>query len=91
MEDLDQSSLVSSSADSPPRPPPAFKYQFVTEPEDEEEEEEEEGSNNNFQVPSAAVETCLLKEASSALQTLTTDLYSKKHGEYTHCCPFGHL
>ncbi|EDL23796.1 reticulon 4, isoform CRA_c [Mus musculus] len=42
MEDVDQSSLVSSSADSPPRPPPAFKYQFVTEPEDEEDEEDEE-------------------------------------------------
>ncbi|XP_051021120.1 reticulon-4 isoform X3 [Acomys russatus] len=42
MEDLDQSPLVSSSADSPPRPPPAFKYQFVREPEDEEDEEEEE-------------------------------------------------
>lgn len=42
MEDIDQSSLVSSSADSPPRPPPAFKYQFVTEPEDEEDEEEDE-------------------------------------------------
>nr|XP_034364673.1 reticulon-4 isoform X2 [Arvicanthis niloticus] len=42
MEDLDQSSLVTSSADSPPRPPPAFKYQFVTEPEDEEDEEDEE-------------------------------------------------
>ncbi|XP_058523775.1 reticulon-4 isoform X2 [Ochotona princeps] len=43
MEDLDQSPLVSSSsADSPPRPPPAFKYQFVKEPEDEEEEEEED-------------------------------------------------
>ncbi|XP_076990352.1 reticulon-4 isoform X1 [Tamandua tetradactyla] len=42
MEDLDQSPLVSSSADSPPRPQPQFKYQFVTEPEDEEEEEEEE-------------------------------------------------
>ncbi|XP_021066635.1 reticulon-4 isoform X2 [Mus pahari] len=42
MEDIDQSSLVSSSADSPPRPPPAFKYQFVTEPEDEEDEEDEE-------------------------------------------------
>ncbi|KAG3267312.1 reticulon-4 isoform X4 [Ictidomys tridecemlineatus] len=42
MEDMDQSPLVSSSADSPPRPQPAFKYQFVREPEDEEEEEEEE-------------------------------------------------
>ncbi|XP_032772139.1 reticulon-4 isoform X2 [Rattus rattus] len=42
MEDIDQSSLVSSSTDSPPRPPPAFKYQFVTEPEDEEDEEEDE-------------------------------------------------
>lgn len=42
MEDLDQSPLVSSSADSPPRPAPAFKYQFVREPEDEEDEEEEE-------------------------------------------------
>ncbi|XP_027243745.1 reticulon-4 isoform X3 [Cricetulus griseus] len=44
MEDLDQSPLVSSTADSPsrPPPPPAFKYQFVTEPEDEEDEEEEE-------------------------------------------------
>ncbi|KAM4866965.1 reticulon-4 isoform 1-T2 [Thomomys bottae] len=43
MEDLDQSPLVSSSsADSPPRPQPAFKYQFTKEPEDEEEEDEEE-------------------------------------------------
>ncbi|XP_069881735.1 reticulon-4 isoform X2 [Dipodomys merriami] len=43
MEDLDQSPLVSSSsADSPPRPQPAFKYQFVREPEDEEEEEDDE-------------------------------------------------
>nr|XP_045003156.1 reticulon-4 isoform X2 [Jaculus jaculus] len=42
MEDLDQSPLVSSSADSPPRPQPAFKYQFVREPEDEEEEDEED-------------------------------------------------
>ncbi|XP_028634063.1 reticulon-4 isoform X4 [Grammomys surdaster] len=42
MEDVDQASLVSSSADSPPRPPPAFKYQFITEPEDEEDEEEDE-------------------------------------------------
>ncbi|XP_040589094.1 reticulon-4 isoform X2 [Mesocricetus auratus] len=43
MEDLDQSPLVSSSADSPPQPPPpAFKYQFTGEPEDEEEEDEEE-------------------------------------------------
>ncbi|XP_021032066.1 reticulon-4 isoform X2 [Mus caroli] len=42
MEDIDQSSLVSSSADSPPRLPPAFKYQYVTEPEDEEDEEDEE-------------------------------------------------
>ncbi|KAM9054299.1 reticulon-4 isoform 1-T1 [Megaptera novaeangliae] len=41
MEDIDQSPLVSSS-DSPPRPQPAFKYQFVKEPEDEEEEEEED-------------------------------------------------
>uniref|UniRef100_A0A2K5CA39 Reticulon n=1 Tax=Aotus nancymaae TaxID=37293 RepID=A0A2K5CA39_AOTNA len=41
MEDLDQSPLVSSS-DSPPRPQPAFKYQFVREPEEEEEEEEDE-------------------------------------------------
>ncbi|KAM7078996.1 reticulon-4 isoform 1-T1 [Molossus nigricans] len=42
MEDMDQSSLVSSSSDNPPRPQPTFKYQFVREPEDEEEEEEEE-------------------------------------------------
>ncbi|XP_049726619.1 reticulon-4 isoform X2 [Elephas maximus indicus] len=42
MEDLDQSPLVSSSADTPPRPQPQFKYQFVREPEDEEDEEEEE-------------------------------------------------
>lgn len=42
MEDLDQSPLVSSSADSPPRPPPAFQYQFVTDPEYEEDEEEED-------------------------------------------------
>ncbi|XP_011236167.2 reticulon-4 isoform X3 [Ailuropoda melanoleuca] len=42
MEDMDQSPLVSSSSDSPPRPQPPFKYQFVREPEDEEEEEEEE-------------------------------------------------
>ncbi|XP_059131167.1 reticulon-4 isoform X1 [Peromyscus eremicus] len=42
MEDLDQSPLVSSSADSPPRPPPAFQYQFVREPEDEEDEDEED-------------------------------------------------
>ncbi|XP_032733660.1 reticulon-4 isoform X3 [Lontra canadensis] len=42
MEDMDQSPLVSSSSDSPPRPQPPFKYQFVREPEDEEEDEEEE-------------------------------------------------
>ncbi|KAL6082316.1 hypothetical protein STEG23_021471 [Scotinomys teguina] len=42
MEDLDQSPLVSSSADSPPRPPPSFQYQFVKEPEDEEDEDEED-------------------------------------------------
>ncbi|XP_012411911.1 reticulon-4 [Trichechus manatus latirostris] len=42
MEDLDQSPLVSSSADTPPRPQPQFKYQFVREPEDEEEEDEED-------------------------------------------------
>lgn len=42
MEDMDQSSLVSSSSDNPPRPQPTFKYQFVREPDDEEEEEEEE-------------------------------------------------
>ncbi|XP_036056308.1 reticulon-4 isoform X1 [Onychomys torridus] len=42
MEDLDQSPLVSSSADSPPRPPPAFQYQFVREPEDDEDEDEDE-------------------------------------------------
>ncbi|XP_052054086.1 reticulon-4 isoform X4 [Apodemus sylvaticus] len=47
MEDIDQSSLVSSSADSPPQPPPAFKYQFVTEPEDDEEEEEEEDDDDD--------------------------------------------
>uniref|UniRef100_A0A8C6HVW9 Reticulon n=1 Tax=Mus spicilegus TaxID=10103 RepID=A0A8C6HVW9_MUSSI len=47
MEDIDQSSLVSSSADSPPRPPPAFKYQFVTEPEDEEDEEDEEEEDDD--------------------------------------------
>jgi hypothetical protein len=39
----------------------------------------------------AAVETCLLKKAISALQTLTTDLYSSKHAEYTHYCIFSHL
>ncbi|XP_025323081.1 reticulon-4 isoform X3 [Canis lupus familiaris] len=42
MEDMDQSPLVSSSSDSPPRPQPPFKYQFVRDPEDEEEDEEEE-------------------------------------------------
>ncbi|XP_036781856.2 reticulon-4 isoform X3 [Manis pentadactyla] len=42
MEDTDPSPLVSSSSDSPPRPQPPFKYQFVREPDDEEEEEEEE-------------------------------------------------
>ncbi|KAM9187450.1 reticulon-4 isoform 1-T1 [Dugong dugon] len=42
MEDLDQSPLVSSSADTPPRPQPQFKYQFVREPEDEEDEEDED-------------------------------------------------
>ncbi|CAO2640915.1 Rtn4, partial [Lemmus lemmus] len=42
MEDLDQSPLVSSSADSPPRPQPAFQYQFVTDPEYEEDDEEED-------------------------------------------------
>lgn len=47
MENMDQSPLVSSSADSPPRPQPAFKYQFVTEPEDEEEEEEEEDEDED--------------------------------------------
>ncbi|GAB1295882.1 Reticulon-4 [Apodemus speciosus] len=47
MEDIDQSSLVSSSADSPPRPQPAFKYQFETEPEDEEDEEEEEEDDDD--------------------------------------------
>ncbi|XP_060043626.1 reticulon-4 isoform X4 [Erinaceus europaeus] len=42
MEDMYQSSLVSSSADSPPGPEPPFKYQFVKEPEDDDEEEDEE-------------------------------------------------
>ncbi|XP_036981671.2 reticulon-4 isoform X1 [Artibeus jamaicensis] len=42
MEDMDQSSLVSSSSDNQPRPQPTFKYQFVRDPEEEEEEEEEE-------------------------------------------------
>ncbi|KAM8785815.1 reticulon-4 isoform 3-T3 [Rhynchonycteris naso] len=42
MEDMDQSSLISSSSDNPPRPQPTFKYQFVRDPEDEEEEEEED-------------------------------------------------
>nr|XP_055184179.1 reticulon-4 isoform X1 [Nyctereutes procyonoides] len=42
MEDMDQSPLVSSSSDSPPRPQPPFKYQFVRDPEDEEEDDEEE-------------------------------------------------
>ncbi|XP_054431415.1 reticulon-4 isoform X1 [Pteronotus mesoamericanus] len=42
MEDMDQSSLVSSSSDHQPRPQPTFKYQFVREDEEEEEEEEEE-------------------------------------------------
>ncbi|XP_036903811.1 reticulon-4 isoform X1 [Sturnira hondurensis] len=42
MEDMDQSSLVSSSSDNPPRPQPTFKYQFVRDPEEEEEEEEDE-------------------------------------------------
>ncbi|KAM6179234.1 reticulon-4 isoform 1-T1 [Erethizon dorsatum] len=49
MEDLDQSPLVSSSADSAPRPQPAFKYQFVREPEDEEEEEEEEDEDEDLE------------------------------------------
>uniref|UniRef100_A0A286XFQ0 Reticulon n=1 Tax=Cavia porcellus TaxID=10141 RepID=A0A286XFQ0_CAVPO len=47
MEDLDQSPLVSSSADSAPRPQPAFKYQFVRDPDDEEEEEEEEDEDED--------------------------------------------
>ncbi|CAH7006184.1 Rtn4 [Phodopus roborovskii] len=48
MEDLDQSPLVSSSADSPPRPPPpAFQYQFVREPEDEEDEDEEDDEDED--------------------------------------------
>ncbi|XP_004867336.1 reticulon-4 isoform X4 [Heterocephalus glaber] len=47
MEDLDQSPLVSSSADSAPRPQPAFKYQFVRDPEDEEDEEEEEDEDED--------------------------------------------
>ncbi|KAL1789469.1 reticulon-4 isoform X1 [Sigmodon hispidus] len=47
MEDLDQSPLVSSSADSPPRPPPAFQYQFVTDPEDEEDEDDEEDEEDD--------------------------------------------
>ncbi|XP_006873594.1 PREDICTED: reticulon-4 isoform X4 [Chrysochloris asiatica] len=42
MEDMDQSPLISSSSDNPPRPQPQFKYQFVREPEDEEEEEDED-------------------------------------------------
>lgn len=42
MEDMEQSPLVSSSSESPPRPQPTFKYQFVHEPEDEEDEEPED-------------------------------------------------
>ncbi|XP_052590535.1 reticulon-4 isoform X1 [Peromyscus californicus insignis] len=51
MEDLDQSPLVSSSADSPPRPPPAFQYQFVREPEDEDEEDEEDEEEEDDEDP----------------------------------------
>ncbi|XP_006880990.1 PREDICTED: reticulon-4 isoform X2 [Elephantulus edwardii] len=47
MDDLDQTPLVSSSSDLPPRPQPQFKYQFVTEPEDEDEEEEEEEEDDD--------------------------------------------
>ncbi|KAF6321692.1 reticulon 4 [Rhinolophus ferrumequinum] len=47
MENMDQSPLVSSSSDNPPRPQPAFKYQFVRDPEDEEEEEEEEDEDED--------------------------------------------
>ncbi|XP_039105140.1 reticulon-4 isoform X2 [Hyaena hyaena] len=52
MEDMDQSPLVSSSSDSPPRPQPPFKYQFVREPEDEEEddEEDEEDEDEDLEV-----------------------------------------
>ncbi|XP_036080899.1 reticulon-4 isoform X3 [Rousettus aegyptiacus] len=42
MEDMEQSPLVSSSSESPARPQPTFKYQFVQEPEDEEDEEPED-------------------------------------------------
>nr|XP_036846993.1 reticulon-4 isoform X1 [Manis javanica] len=47
MEDTDPSPLVSSSSDSPPRPQPPFKYQFVREPDDDEEEEEEEDEEDD--------------------------------------------
>ncbi|XP_007936184.1 reticulon-4 [Orycteropus afer afer] len=47
MEDLDQSPLVSSSSDNPPRPQPQFKYQFVREPEEEEEEEDDEDEDED--------------------------------------------
>ncbi|ELK14702.1 Reticulon-4 [Pteropus alecto] len=42
MEDMEQSPLVSSSSESPPRPQPPFKYQFVQDSEDEEDEEPED-------------------------------------------------
>ncbi|KAM6221841.1 reticulon-4 isoform 3-T3 [Rhynchocyon petersi] len=81
MEDLDQSPLVSSSSDQPPRPQPQFKYQFVTEPEDEEEEEEEEDEEDEDleelevleRKPAAGLSAAPLPAASAPLLDLDSD------------------
>ncbi|XP_049640723.1 reticulon-4 isoform X3 [Suncus etruscus] len=68
MEEMFQSPQVSSSADSPPRPEPPFKYQFVKEPEDEEDDEEEDDEDDDEDLEE--LEVLERKPASSSASSL---------------------